>query len=242
MLAPMRLKAKHVFITGAAKRVARTVAERLLKEGARLTAHYHQSRAEAETLKALAPDRVTLVQGDLSDMGVMAGLVAQAEKAFGPIDVLINSASNFYPTPVETVTEAQWDDLTQINLKAPFFLAQAAFKSMKPGSVILNIADVNGERAMRRHAPYSCAKAGLLMLTRNLAKEWAPRIRVNSISPGPVLLPLNYTEEQKQKSVERTLLKREGSPADIAEAALFLIEATYITGFDLKVDGGRSLV
>ncbi len=175
-------------------------------------------------------------------MKIMARLVAEAEKAFGPIDVLVNSASSFYPTPVETVTEAHWDDLERINLKAPFFLSQAARKNMKAGSVIVNIADVNGERAMRRHAPYSCSKAGLLMLTRNLAKEWAPAIRVNSISPGPVLLPLNYTEEQKRKSVERTLLRREGSPKDIAEAAIFLIGATYITGFDLKVDGGRSLV
>lgn len=242
MFGPMQLTGKHVLITGASKRVARTLAERVLAEGARVTAHYFQSKAEAEALKATAPERVALVQADLRDMKGMAGLVAQAEKAFGPIDVLVNSASSFYPTPVETVTEAQWDDLEQINLKAPFFLSQAARKNMKAGSVILNIADVNGERALRRHVPYSCAKAGLLMLTRNLAKEWAPQIRVNSISPGPVLLPENYTEEQKKKSIERTLLGREGSPKDIADAALFLMSASYITGFDLKVDGGRSLV
>lgn len=232
---------KHVFITGAAKRVARAIAERLLPEGIRLTAHYFHSKEEAEGLRRLAPDRITLVQGDLRDMKALPPLVAQAEKAYGPIDVLINSASSFYPTPVDTVTEEQWDDLERINLKAPFFLSQAAARNMKPGAVILNIADVNGERALKRYAPYSVSKAGLLMLTKNLAKEWAPRIRVNSISPGPVLFPVEYTEEQRQKSVARTLLGREGSPQDIAEAAAFLIRATYITGFDLKVDGGRSL-
>jgi pteridine reductase len=238
----MDLKGKHAFVTGAAKRVARAIAERLLKEGVRLSAHYFQSQAEAEALKALAPDRVALVRGDLRELGKLPSLIAQAEKAFGPIDVLVHSASSFYPTPVETVTAEQWDDLERTNLKAPFFLSQAASPRMKAGSVIVNIADVNGERAMRRHLPYSCSKAGLLMLTRNLAKEWAPRIRVNSISPGPVLLPESYDEAQRKKSVARTLLGREGSPEDIASAVVFLAQATYITGFDLKVDGGRHLV
>ncbi len=242
MFPPMRLKGKHAFVTGAAKRVARAVAEALLKEGASLTAHYHTSKAQAETLRATAPDRIHLVQGDLRDMTIMGGLVAQAEKTFGPIDILVNSASTFYPTPVDTVTEAEWDDLERINLKAPFFLSQAARKNMKAGAVIVNIGDVNGERAMRRHVPYSCSKAGLLMLTRNLAKEWAPDIRVNSVSPGPVLFPETYTDEQKKRSIDRTLVGREGSPEDIAQAVLFLVGATYITGFDLKVDGGRSLV
>lgn len=242
MVAPMRLKGKHVFITGAAKRVARAIAERLLGEGANLSAHYFHSETEAKALHGLAPQRIRLLRGDLRDMAILPELVAQAEKAFGPIDVLIHSASSFYPTPVDTVTEAQWDDLERINLKAPFFLSQAAARQMKAGSVIINIADVNGERAMRRHLPYSCAKAGLLMLTRNLAKEWAPRIRVNSISPGPVCLPEHYSTAERENSVKRTLLGREGTPGDIAEAALFLIEATYLTGFDLKVDGGRSLV
>jgi pteridine reductase len=125
-------------------------------------------------------------------------------------------------------------------LKSQFFLTQAVAKTMKQG-VILNLADVNGERPMRNFTPYTCSKAGLLMMTRNLAKEWAPKIRVNSISPGAVLLPESYTEEQKQKSIDRSLLKRLGSPDDVAEGALFLIANDYITGFDLKVDGGRSL-
>src|SRR5207248_89318 len=128
-----------------------------------------------------------------------------------------------------------WDHLLDVNLKGQFFLAQACAKTMqKNGGVILNIADVNGERPMKNFTPYVCSKAGLLMMTRNLAKEWAPKIRVNSISPGAVLLPESYNEEQRQRSIEQSLLKRLGSPEDIAQAALFLIANDYITGFDLK--------
>ena len=180
---------------------------------------------------------------DLKDVSSLRRAVDKAKSQFGPVDILINSASDFYPTPALECSEEDWDHFLDVNLKGQFFLAQAcAAKGMKErGGVILNLGDVNGERAMRGYTPYVCSKAGLLMMTRNLAREWAPEIRVNSISPGPVLLPENYTEGQRQRSIDRTLLKRFGTPADIAEAAVFLIENDYITGFDLKVDGGRIL-
>lgn len=236
------MKGKHALVTGAAKRVGRAIAERLLKEGCRVTAHYNQSRAEAEALKKLGSDRVHLVQADLTDLAKLPALVASAEKQFGPIDLLVNSASRFFPTPVDQVTDAEWENLERINVRAPFFLAQAAARHMKAGSCIVNIGDVNGERARVNHTSYVASKAALLMVTRNLAKEWGPRIRVNSVSPGAVLLPDSYTEEQKHRAVAKTLLGRVGTPEDIAAAVLFLAGATYVTGFDLKVDGGRSIV
>jgi NAD(P)-dependent dehydrogenase (short-subunit alcohol dehydrogenase family) len=239
----MEIQNRHALITGAARRVARRIAERLLERGAKVTAHYHASKKEAETLvDQFGKDNVFLVPADLRDMKALARLVCESQKYFGPIDILVNSASDFYPTPALEVTEEQWDHLFSLNLKAQFFLAQGCGKEMKArGGVILNIADVNGERPMKKYAPYSATKAGLLMMTRSLALEWAPEVRVNSLSPGAVLLPENYTEAQRQRSIERSLLKRLGSPDDIAEGAMFLIQNPYITGFDLKVDGGRSL-
>lgn len=241
----MRLKGTHVLITGAAKRVARAIAENLLNDEIRLSAHYFRSRREAEALAAYARTKgreVQLVQGDLSLPQDCRRVAEQAEAAFGPVGVLVNSASDFYPTPVESVTEEIWDRLQDLNLKGQFFLAQAiAPKMLATGGVILNLCDVNGERPMRNYTPYVVSKAGLLMLTRNLAKEWAPRIRVNAVSPGAVLLPESYDEEKKQKAIDKSLLKRLGSAEDIAWAARFLIENDYITGFNLRVDGGRSL-
>ena len=236
----MELKGKHVLITGAGKRVARVIAERLLSEGVRLSAHYFQSRASV--LELVGPN-VFPVQADLRKVADIRRAASQAMDHFGPVDILINSASNFYPTPVLETTEAQWEDLMSVNLKGPFFLSQAvAPKMLEKGGVIINIADVNGTRPMKTFTPYVTAKAGLLMLTKNLAKEWAPRVRVNAISPGPVLQPENYTEAQIQRSADRTLLKRWGAPEDIANATVFLITNDYMTGYDLKVDGGRSLV
>jgi pteridine reductase len=243
----MNLAGRHVFITGAAKRVARCLAETLLSlpaaDGLKLTAHYHNSRGEALELAALGKAKgreVLPLAADLRNVKSLPAVVDQAVKRFGPVDILVNSASDFFPTPALTCTEEEWDRLLGLNLKSQFFLTQSIARTMREG-VILNVADVNGERPMRNFTPYTCSKAGLLMMTRNLAKEWAPRIRVNSISPGAVLLPENYTDEQRQRSIERSLLKRLGSPEDIAHGALFLIANDYITGFDLKVDGGRSL-
>ncbi len=211
----------------------------------RLTIHCFQSHSPAAELERLAASRgrqAGIVSADLRDVSAIRNVVEIAEKRFGPVDVLINSASDFFPTPALEVTEEQWDQLLDLNLKGQFFLAQACGINMVPrGGVIINIADVNGERPMRRHSPFAISKAGLLMMTKNLALEWAPRVRVNSVSPGAVLLPERYTSLQIQRSIERTLLKRLGTPQDVAEAVLFLVHNDYITGFNLRVDGGRSL-
>jgi pteridine reductase len=241
----MNWQGQHVLVTGAGKRLGRAIAEALLARPIRLTAHYHRSKPQAEELVARARARgseAIALPADLGRVSELREMVRQAEARFGPIGILVNSASDFYPTPALDVTEAQWDHLLSVNLKGQFFLAQAAAHRMREkGGVILNLCDVNGTRPMKRYTPYAVSKAGLLMLTRNLAKEWAPEIRVNAISPGPVLLPESYTPEQREKARERTLLKRLGAPEDIAAAALFLIGNDYITGADLAVDGGRSL-
>jgi pteridine reductase len=242
----MKLTDAHVLITGSGKRLGRAIAEAFLPAKIRLTAHYHKSSADAETLVArvkAAGGEAHAVGADLRDVASIRAIVTAAEKRFGPVDVLVNSASDFYPTPVLEVTPEQWDHLMDLNLKGQFFLAQAcAIRMQEKGGVIVNLVDVNAIRPMKKYTPYVVSKAGLLMVTRNLAKELAPKIRVCSISPGPVLLPETYTPEQVQRSIDRTLLKRLGTAEDIAQAALFLVGNDYLTGFDLAVDGGRSLV
>lgn len=242
----MVVKGAHIFVTGAAKRVGRAIAESFLPYGVSLSAHYRTSRAELATLEAAATaagSRCSPVKADLRDVEEVKAAVREAETRFGPVDILINSASSFYPTPSLSVTEEQWDDLVEANVKGQFFLSQACAPGMmKKGGVILNIGDVNGERPLKNFTPYVIGKAGILMLTRNLALEWAPKIRVNSISPGPVLVPPDYTPEKIEKAAERTLLKRWGTPGDIVSAVHFLLGNDYINGFDLKVDGGKSLL
>lgn len=243
----MQISKKHVLITGAGKRLGRAIAERLLPYGIHLSAHCQTSRAEAEQLIAMGKKHassVQVVQGDLANVSEVQAFAAAAMAKFGPVEILINSASIFYPTPLDQVNEENWDDLMNVNLKGQFFLAQAcaaALVQKKCSGVFINLVDVNAQKTLPNFTPYVCSKAGLWMMTRNLAKELAPLIRVNSISPGPVLLPENYTPAQRQRSENKTLLKRLGSAQDIAEAAVFLIENDYITGQDLAVDGGRSL-
>ncbi len=169
-------------------------------------------------------------------------MVEKARAGFGPVDVLINSASDFYPTETATCSQSEWDDLLGLNLKAPFFLAQACAADLKMRQgYLLNLCDIHVSQPLRRFAPYSASKGGLWTLTRVLAAEWAPHVRVNSISPGPVLPPENFTTEQLERAATRTLLGRIGSAQDIVNAADFLLRNDYITGFDLKVDGGASL-
>jgi len=242
----MQIQGKHALVTGGGKRVAKIIAETLMDLGANLSVHHRESREEAEGVVKMAIARglkSVAVHADLAKPAEIAAAVATAEKALGPVDILINSASIFHPTPTLNTSVEAWDELLNINLRGQFFFAQAVLKQMGTrGGVILNIADVHAAKPIRNYTPYAISKAGLVMMTRNLAREWAPRVRVNSISPGPVLLPKDYTEEKKQQSIERTLLKRVGSPRDVAAAAIFLIENEYVTGYDLRVDGGRSLV
>ncbi len=171
-------------------------------------------------------------------------MVAAALEHFGRLDVLINNASSFYPTPVGEITLAQWDDLIGSNLRAPLFLAQAAVPSLKQSrGLIINMVDIHGLRPLKGHPVYSVAKAGLAMLTRSLARELGPEIRVNGIAPGPVLWPEHDMDDaMKHEIIDKTVLKRHGSPQDIARTALFLaVDAPYITGQIIAVDGGRSI-
>ncbi len=242
------LDGKAVLITGAAHRIGATTARRLHGVGANIVLHYRGSRDAARALQdelnGQRKDSVVLVQADLLDIEKLSSLAKQAHETWGRLDVLINNASTFYPTPVGSVDERQWDDLIGTNLKAPFFLSQAAapFLTRSRGCIV-NIVDVHAERPLKEHPVYSIAKAGLGMLTRALAGELGPNIRVNGIAPGAILWPERGLDEvTKQRIVSRTFLKRQGEPDDIARAALYLIrDAGYMTGQILTVDGGRSL-
>jgi len=241
------LNGKAVLLTGAARRIGASIARTLHGAGANVAIHHRGSTAEATALaaelNALRPGSAILLQADLLDTARLPGLVDAALSAFGRLDVLVNNASTFYPTPVGTITEAQWDDLLGTNLKAPLFLSQAAAPALAASEgLILNIVDIHGMRPLKGFPVYSPAKAGLVMLTHALARELSPQVRVNAIAPGPVLFPeQGLTEDRKADIIERTLLKRSGSPEDIAKAALFFAaDAPYVTGQILAVDGGRS--
>jgi pteridine reductase len=184
------------------------------------------------------------VDGDLLEIGKLPDLAATAMKAFGGLDILVNNASSFYPTPVGDIAEVDWDDLIGTNLKSPLFLSQAIAPALQAThGLILNLADIHGMRPLRRHPVYSIAKAGLIMLTKALARELGPQVRVNAIAPGPVLWPEDGLDQALQAEIiDRTALKRMGSAADVARAALFFAaEAPYVTGQILAVDGGRSV-
>jgi pteridine reductase len=238
---------KVVLVTGAARRVGAAIARKLHAAGAQLVLHYHRSAGEAQALaaelNAVRPASATPLGGDLLDLKVLASLVEATIARHGHLDILINNASTFYPTPVGTITPAHWDDLMGTNLRAPLLLSQAAAPHLKArAGMILNIADIHGQRPLRHHTVYSAAKAGLIMLTQSLARELAPDVRVNAIAPGPVEFPeQGLTDAMKQAIIDKTLLKRRGSPEDVARAALFFAcDAPYITGQILAVDGGRS--
>lgn len=236
-----------VLITGAARRVGAAIARKLHAAGAQVVVHYHRSaeaaQALAAELNAERPSSVTTLGGNLLDLKVLDSLVEATVARHGHLDILINNASTFYPTPVGTITPAHWDDLMGTNLRAPLFLSQVAAPYLRERhGMILNIADIHGIRPLRRFTVYSPAKAGLIMLTQSLARELAPEIRVNAIAPGPVEFPeTGLTDDMKQQIIDKTLLKRRGSTDDVARAALFFAsEAPYVTGQVLAVDGGRS--
>lgn len=240
---------KVVLITGGAKRVGAVISRWLHEAGCRLMIHYRSSRGEAERLAAeldqRRPGSVGLVQADLLDIQGLPRLVSDTVAKFGRLDVLINNASSFYPTEVGHITEENWTDLIGTNLKAPLFLAQAAADALRHAhGAIVNIADIHAERPMKSYVVYSIAKAGLLALTKSLAHELGPYVRVNAIGPGPILWPEDdptFDESERRRIIAHTLLKREGTPEDIARAVRFLIfDATYTTGHMLTVDGGRS--
>ncbi|MDE2346939.1 MAG: pteridine reductase [Gammaproteobacteria bacterium] len=242
------LKDRVVLITGGARRIGAAIARRLHAAGADVLIHYRSSSADAialtAELNALRPRSAHSAACDLLDADAPESLIAGATARFGRLDVLINNASSFYETPVGTITAAQWDDLVGTNLKVPLFLSQAAAPALRRqrGSII-NVVDIHGLRPLRRYPVYCAAKAGLAMLTRALARELGPEIRVNGIAPGPVLWPeQDMSDELRREIVGKTALKRHGSPGDIARTALFLTrDAPYITGQIIAVDGGRGI-
>jgi pteridine reductase len=239
---------KVVMITGGAHRIGARMALHLHRHGANVVLHYRQSREAAEAiarqLNGQRSNSVFLVQGDLHDTQRLPLLVEEAVMAWGRLDVLINNASTFYPTPVGSVTDEVWNDLVGANLRAPFFLSQAAAPYLRTsrGSIV-NIVDIHADRPLKNYAVYSIAKAGLVMLTKALAGELGPDVRVNAVAPGAILWPEHDMDETtKERIISRTFLKRQGDPDDIAKAVLFLIsEAGYMSGQVLTVDGGRSL-
>lgn len=244
----LSLTGKTVLITGGARRVGAAIARELHGAGANLVVHYRKSARDAEALAAALngarANSATLVQADLLDVAGLPALVEAARTNFGGLDVLVNNASTFYPTKMGAITPAAWDDLMGSNLKAPLFLAQAAAPALRAShGLILNIVDIHALRPLRDHTVYCAAKAGLHMLTRSLARELGPEIRVNGIAPGPVLWPEGQTDEaHRAKVIGRTLLKRMGHPTDIARTArFFAVDAPFITGQILAVDGGRSV-
>jgi len=247
-MSDMALHNKVVLITGGAKRLGAAITHKLHAHGANTVIHYHQSKDAAESLAAelnqLRNGSALTLKGDLLDTTSLPLLVARCIERYGHLDILINNASAFYATPIGTISATQWDDLIGSNLKAPLFLAQAAAPFLKRShGLILNMVDIHAQRPLPQHTVYSVAKAGLVTLTKSLARELGPEIRVNAIAPGPVLWPDHaMSEELQQEIISKTALKRKGSAEDIASAALFFAkDAPYITGQILAVDGGRSI-
>lgn len=238
----MSEEGRVALVTGAGRRIGAAIARGLARAGYMVAVHYRHSRAEAEAL-ARELDGARAFHADLRDTAACEALVASVLAAFGRLDLVVNNASAFYPTPPGNVTEAQWDELLAGNLKAPFFISQAAAGELarRRGSIV-NLTDVHAERPMADHAVYCAAKAGLDMLTRALAKDLGPAVRVNAVAPGSILWPeAGDGEAARPEILELTALKRQGTPEDIAEAVCYLAGADYVTGHVLVVDGGRSL-
>jgi pteridine reductase len=246
--APPSLVDHAVLITGGARRLGAAIARTLHDAGARVMIHHRHSGAAAAALaaelNAARPGSAATIGADLGDLAGLPGLVAGTIATFGRLDVLVNNASTFYPTPIGSITAAMFDDLIGSNLRAPLFLTQAAAPELRRrGGLVLNLVDIHAFRPLKNHPVYSAAKAGLAMLTQSLARELAPEVRVNGIAPGPVMWPEGEMDaELKARILERTALKRIGSPEDIARAALFFVrDAPYVTGQILPVDGGRTV-
>jgi pteridine reductase len=242
------LDGQWALVTGAAKRIGAVIASTLHDAGANVVIHYHRSAADAEQLAARLnssrKDSAFTVGADVRDVAALERMAENVVARTSRLDVLVNNASNFYPTPLGTVTPEQWHDLVGSNLKAPLFLSQALLPALRASrGVIINIVDVHAQRPLRDHPVYGAAKAGLAMLTRSLAKDLGPHIRVNGVSPGAILWPdEGMSEALRAGIIKQTALKRSGEPEDIATTVLFLVrDAPYITGQIIAVDGGRSV-
>lgn len=243
----MEIEGKVALVTGAAKRVGRSIALALAEHGAELVIHYRDSEREAQEVLALAKragGKPVAVRGDLSIAADAERLIQTAVQAFGRIEILVNSAAIFHRTPFETLTAEEWDHFLNVNLKAPFLLCRQAGEIMlrQGRGKIINLADIAGMKAWAEYIPYSVSKAGMISLTQGLAKALAPSIQVNAIAPGAILLPEGTTPEEREQAIRRVPLKRLGSPEDIARAAIYLIQNDFITGEVLTLDGGQHLL
>ena len=242
----MNLQGKNAVVTGAAHRVGKAIALALAQAGANVVVHYFRSAAEVPAtlgeIKALGVEAVA-VQANLAEREGIEAVFNAADAALGGADLLVNSAAIMEPGDVLTLTRAEWQRSLDLNLTAPFFCAQRAAHAMRArgGGAIVNIADMSGLRPWARYPAHSVSKAGLVMATQVLARALAPDIRVNAIAPGPVVKPDVWSDEHWHALGQRTLLKRTGSGYDVARAALFLLEADFITGETLVVDGGRHI-
>jgi pteridine reductase len=238
---------KVVFITGGAKRIGAAICRQLHARGARIFLHYRASAGEARLLQAelnhVREDSVALIQADLLDIAKLPSLVEQCVNRFGRLDALVNNASSFFRTQLGEITAADWDDLIGTNVRAPLFLAQAAAPALrKAQGAIVNITDIHADRPLKSYVVYSIAKSALVGMTRSLARELAPEIRVNAVAPGPVIWPEegDFDELARQRIISHTPLRREGTPEDVARAVNFLlVDSPYITGETINVDGGR---
>ncbi|HMW57386.1 MAG: pteridine reductase [Candidatus Accumulibacter sp.] len=242
------MNGKTILITGAAKRLGAAIARELHAAGASIMVHYRQASAAAAALvaelNAHRPSSAACRQADLLDLASLPQLVDSTVEHFGRLDGLVNNASSFFPTPFGSMDARAWDDLVGSNLKAPLFLTQAAAPYLiEAGGVVVNITDIHAERPLAGYPLYCAAKAGLLGLTRALAIELAPRVRVNAVAPGPIMWPDSgaFGRAEKARIVAHTLLQRAGNPLDVARAVRYLVaDAAYVTGQVINVDGGRS--
>jgi len=239
---------KTVFITGAAKRIGKAIALTFKDLGWNIIIHYNSSKKDADELANKInkdnPDTARTVQGDLDKEADITKILNDIDDIFPSLDLLVNNASTFYPTPIEEISDDHWEKLIGSNLKGPLFLIQGLKDKLKASNgSIINITDTNLSKGVPNYSIYSAAKAGLEAITKGLARELAPEIKVNAIAPGAMLEPpdITWTEDQKNKVIESIPLNRMGSEQDIAEAVKFLAHSEYITGQIIKVDGGRSL-
>jgi len=244
----MDIEDKVALVTGGAQRIGAQIVRTLHGAGMKVAIHYHASGVAAEQLaaelNAVRPGSAVTVRGDLDDAAAQSGLIAAVSARCGRLDALVNNASRFYPTPLDTATAAQWDELMGSNLRAPFFLAQAAAPLLRAaGGCIVNLVDVHAQRPLEGHSIYCMAKAANAMMVMALARELGPAVRVNGVAPGAILWPdRELSDTARQEILDRTALKRTGAMEDIAKAVLFLVrDADYVTGQVLAVDGGRSI-
>jgi pteridine reductase len=244
----MKLEGKAALITGAARRLGARTAQTLHQNGADIIIHYRRSAAEAgalvDRLNALRPDSATALKADLLQRQQIDRLATEAVDAFGRLDILVNNASTFYPTPIGRIGEDHWNDLMGSNLKAPLFLSQACHPALRERrGCIVNMVDIHARSPLRKYPLYSIAKAGKAMMTRALAQEMAPEVRVNGVAPGAILWPEDKDQDEAEKKaiLKQIPLGRVGHPQDIADSILFLVTSPYINGQIINIDGGRQL-